>query len=244
MPLLTGSRSNYATTQDLANLAHRVDALEAALVKSGAIVPSDLEQFLKQIQSKLPPPGSGGQNPAMGNPQDADDVSDTEGAALTLEHLAFGRARVDGAHSIPHFNGISRKVSSVSKQAPGHGYHLARQTQQTGDSPSMFSPSNVKSEFRFLGNTEERGARISALAEQLSPVEVFDMYTRKTDLVLNALTRCLPSRERGELMVNAYLNRVDWLHRCELRQLEPQLTSSIPRPDLPQPVPRPLGSAA
>lgn len=193
-----------------------MDALEAALVKSGAIVPADLEQFLKQIQSKLPPPAAVDQNPAMGNVPDADDVSDTEGAALTLEHLAFGRARVDGAHSIPHFNGISRKVSSVSKQAPGHGYHLARQS-QAGDSPAMsFSPNNGKPEFRFLGNTEERGARISALAEQLTPNEVFDMYTGKTDLVLNAITRCLPSRETGERMVEAYLNRVDWLHRCKL----------------------------
>ncbi|TXT08180.1 uncharacterized protein COLE_05104 [Cutaneotrichosporon oleaginosum] len=39
------------------------------------------------------------------------------------------------------------------------------------------------------------------------------MCYKRTDVILSALTRVLPSKERGELLVNAFLLRVDWLHR-------------------------------
>lgn len=216
----------------MANLAHRLDALEAALVKAGTIVPSDLEQVLTQIQANVATTPvleqsqshsnvanpSMASNPAMGNTaneDDGDNVSDTEGAALTLEHLAFGRARVDGAHSIASFS--TRKVSSVSKQAAGQGYHLAQVSSGT-EHDSFTSPlSLARRSFSFSDgksmNPSEHQARILALAEALSPMDVFEMYTRKTDVVLNALTRVLPTHERGELLVNAFLNKVDWLHR-------------------------------
>src|SRR5689334_3001277 len=38
--------SRFATTNALTLLAHRLDALEAALVKTGALLPADLEHFL------------------------------------------------------------------------------------------------------------------------------------------------------------------------------------------------------
>ncbi|KAL1407004.1 hypothetical protein Q8F55_006417 [Vanrija albida] len=221
--------SNYATTQDLATLAHRLDALEAALVKAGTIVPSDLEQVLTQIQANVATTPvqeqshhvanpSMASNPAMGNTANedsGDNVSDTEGAALTLEHLAFGRARVDGAHSIASFS--TRKPSSVSRPAAGQGYHLVHGSSGT-EHDSFTSPlSLARRSFSFSDgksiNPSEHQARIIALAEALSPMDVFEMYTRKTDVVLNALTRVLPSHERGELLVNAFLNKVDWLHR-------------------------------
>ncbi|KAL7419070.1 hypothetical protein Q5752_005906 [Cryptotrichosporon argae] len=237
--------SSYATTTELATLAHRVDALEAALTKSGALVPGDLETFLTQVRARvdalatpadaatsspLPPPlsRSGPAAPAMRGPTD-DDVSDTEGAALTLEHLAFGRSRVDGSHSLPHFGG--RKVSSVSKPAPGGSYHLSR---GMGESPTSIggSPSNgthahsgqvgtplskpsMSSRYPLDQglNLDERAARIGALADAMLPQDVFDIQTRQTHIIQSALTRALPSREHGELLVRAYMERVDWLHR-------------------------------
>lgn len=53
----------------------------------------------------------------------------------------------------------------------------------------------------------ERGARIEALLDLLGPTDVFDLFYRRTDVALRALTRVLPSRERGELLVNA----VSWI---------------------------------
>lgn len=211
--------SNYATTQDLANVAHRVDALEAALVKSGAILPSDLENFLLQARAKITsaPVSDAGpaRVPKREHVEDDDDdiVSDTEGAALTLEHLAFGRSRVDGSHSLPVLSG--RKPSSVSKPVPGQGYHLASTGTMAGEGgshPHLGSPQDAK----LPRTMEERQARLVALSEALAPMDVFEMCCKRTDIVLSAVTRALPSRERGELLVNAFLVRVDWLHRGEL----------------------------
>jgi hypothetical protein len=224
--------SNYATTQDLANLAHRVDALEAALIKAGSLVPADLEKCLTQIRSKVvvaPAPESAhapAANPPMGNQMHDDDgenVSDTEGAALTLEHLAFGRSRVDGSHSLPHFR--DRRISSVMKPVPGQGYHLASSGHAAGESPSqlhqngaaIYSPGHKRPSIDIKSSTtaEERTAHMLALADTMHPGDVFDMYFKKTDIILNALTRVLPDQKRGEILVNAFLLKVDWLHRRE-----------------------------
>ncbi|BEI90346.1 uncharacterized protein CcaverHIS019_0304160 [Cutaneotrichosporon cavernicola] len=207
--------SNYATTQDLANLAHRVDALEAALVKSGSIVPADLESFLSQIRTKVQTtqaverPHSG--RASTGLEDDDDNVSDTEGAALTLEHLAFGRSRVDGSHSLPVLGG--RKESTISK-APGQGYHLARSGVAAGEGDMQsFVAGTASYDLQPARNEEERRSRFLALSEAMAPMDVFDMCYKRTDIILNALTRVLPTKERGELLVNAFLLRVDWLHR-------------------------------
>jgi len=161
------------------------------------------------------------------NDDDGENVSDTEGAALTLEHLAFGRSRVDGSHSLPHFR--DRRVSSVMKPAPGHGYHLARTGLAAGEPPSsnggLYSPQNKVAGFDFTapGNAEERHARMLALADSMNPGDVFDMYFKKTDIILNALTRVLPDQKRGEILVNAFLLKVDWLHRREFFSLRRQI---------------------
>jgi hypothetical protein len=41
------------------------------------------------------------------------------------------------------------------------------------------------------------------LLEVLGPTDVFDMLYRQTDVVLHALTKVLPTRERGEILVRA-----------------------------------------
>ena len=78
---------------------------------------------------------------------------------------------------------------------------------------------------------EEKGKKMDELLDLIGPTEVFDLFYRKTDLAMRALTRVLPSRERGELVVRAvsvlcmdpsswlipstqYLEKVDWVHRC------------------------------
>lgn len=155
------------------------------------------------------------------NDDDGENVSDTEGAALTLEHLAFGRSRVDGSHSLPHFR--DRRVSSVMKPAPGQ-YHLARAGLAAGESPgsahtngAVYSPNlqNRIFDMKTPATSEEHTARMLALADTMNPGDVFDMYFKKTDIILHALTRVLPDKKRGEILVNAFLLKVDWLHRRE-----------------------------
>nr|XP_018265162.1 nuclear protein [Kwoniella dejecticola CBS 10117]OBR87320.1 nuclear protein [Kwoniella dejecticola CBS 10117] len=232
-------RNNFATTSELAALAHRLDALEASLVKNGALRPSDLDHFLNILRegeggSSLPPVSAKRSNskpvPATGGPQQAlaeeETVDDTEGAALTLEHLAFGRSRADGSHSMPHFGS---RLSSVSRPAPNNDYHLAKSIvpQQIpsgafGSGPhGALSPSIATPDAARYGEVsgaklslEERAQKIDQLLELLGPTDIFDLFYRKTDVAIIALTRLLPSRQRGEVLVKAYLEKVDWLHRC------------------------------
>jgi hypothetical protein len=221
---------------DMAAIAHRLDALEASLVKSGALIPADLEHFLRSLRGDAGGPvqptndkageasrpstiKADARPTAVGKDApraDQDPDSDTEGAALTLEHLAFGRSKMDGSHAIPHF--AHGRISTVSKTAPNNSYHLAR----AGDSPSSkgypaegmwTSPSGprhgsgpIMTEAKRRGSAlgvseEERAKRIDELLDLVGPTDVFDMVWRKTDLAMRALTKLLPSRERGELLV-------------------------------------------
>lgn len=77
---------------------------------------------------------------------------DTEDAALTIEHLTFGRSRVAGGHSIPYFG--ARHPSSVGRKEPNNDYHLARTAHSSPSGrdapplhphlgPSSGSPSHV-----------------------------------------------------------------------------------------------------
>lgn len=155
--------STYATNADLANVAHRLDALEAALIKKGSLTAAEIDSFLKTFRhggtsfegpdahehhpperkpSEIfdtaalggprgpeppvrpePRPLMGGGGPPAG--ADASDMDDTEGAALTLEHLAFGRSRAEGSHALPHF-GSRGFQSSMSRGVANNNYHLAR----------------------------------------------------------------------------------------------------------------------
>ena len=218
-------RSNYATTSDLALLAHRLDALESSLIKSGSLMPADLEQVLKNSRATL----SGGENvePALSllvPPVQNDapsglippslnrevSIDDTEGAALTLEHLAFGRSRMEGGHAVPHFGpGV---VSTAAKHVPNNDYHRARKSMTEGTEPmrsdsnssGVRRPTPVGLDGRISDmQLEERDARVDALLDLIGPTDVFDLLYKKTDVVLRVLTKALPSRERGGLLVRA-----------------------------------------
>ncbi|WVR04862.1 hypothetical protein IAU60_001874 [Kwoniella sp. DSM 27419] len=236
---VVASPNNFATTSELAALAHRLDALEASLLKNGAIRASDLDHFIKVLRGdEGPSAGNAVRKPSrtMQAPRDMAEeeaVDDTEGAALTLEHLAFGRSRADGSHAMPHFGG---RLSSVSRPAPNNDYHLAKSIvpQQAGLSPSAgYMPlegfpaprrhSTLNKEYDVDGKPrgasggmghEERMAKIDQLLELIGPTDIFELFYRKTDVAIVSLARLLPTRERGEILVKAYLEKVDWLHRC------------------------------
>ena len=135
-------------------------------------------------------------------------VDDTEGAALTLEHLAFGRSRAIGGHTLPHFTG--RYPSGVGKSAPNQGYHLVR-SNATSSPLHTISPSyqDVTVQNNPLGHgqsplgREERRKHIDKLLDLLGPTDIFDLVYRQTDVVTIALTKVLPTRERGEILVRA-----------------------------------------
>ncbi|WRT64492.1 uncharacterized protein IL334_001424 [Kwoniella shivajii] len=239
---VVASPNNLATTSELAVIAHRLDALEASLVKNGALRPSDLDHFLNILRESEPsnaPSTSRKTIKPSSVPQalnEEETVDDTEGAALTLEHLAFGRSRVDGTHAMPHFG---TRFSSVSRPAPNNDYHLARSivpqhvptSPSSGVLPLEGGALGVRRGSSYNSNSgglnagsgsagsaglsiEERAKKIDQLLELLGPTDIFDLFYRKTDVAIIALTRLLPSRQRGEILVKAYLEKVDWLHRC------------------------------
>jgi hypothetical protein len=139
-------RSFAASSADLAVIAHRLDALEAALVKSGSLRPGEVDSLLKQFRADQTQMASVKSGASTSHPEsstkvtngkrkleeDAVDMDEAEGAALTLEHLAFGRSRVDGAHAIPHFG--ARAQSSVGRAVGNNNYHLARSSFSHGQS--------------------------------------------------------------------------------------------------------------
>jgi hypothetical protein len=45
--------------------------------------------------------------------------------------------------------------------------------------------------------------RIDALLDLIGPTDVFDLFYRRTEVALRALTKVLPTRERGEMLVKA-----------------------------------------
>lgn len=234
--LLTGIRSSYASSNDLAILAHRVDALETCLIKSGALLPADLEHFLQSSRSLLASyPGTPTRLTAIlpataGLPQEVeqDETNGTEEAALTLEHLAFGRSRVEGSHAIPHFG--ARLPSSVSKPVLNNNYHLARTSMAVTHSHSagyhgfssgssaqnspMGLPESVherrRSTLAASFTVEEKQARVDAFLEVVGPTDGFDLFYRKTDIGMTALSKILPTRERGEILVKEVSYTLDY----------------------------------
>ena len=55
---------------------------------------------------------------------------------------------------------------------------------------------------------------VDQLLDVLGPDEVFDMYVSQNELIMRAISRVLPSKEVGALLVQAYVEKVEWLHRC------------------------------
>jgi hypothetical protein len=215
------------------------------LIKSGALLPADLERYLKGTREQMaafePTPTYAkpvlpGRAPPLG---EEETVDDTEGAALTLEHLAFGRSRVEGGHAIPHFG--MRYPSAIGRTAPNHQYHLAKVS--STQSPLHLSPGQNDVTLRrpsAVGHGtstlshEERGAKIDQLLEVIGPTDIFDLLYKRTDVAIKAIAKVLPTHEKGEILVRAvgihctweraqltrqYIDRVDWLHRCKSRDL-------------------------
>nr|ODN88678.1 nuclear protein [Cryptococcus depauperatus CBS 7841] len=213
---------HYASASDIAIVNHRLDALEASLLKSGALRKADFDYFLKSRSESDSTAAAALRRKAK---HDDNVVDDTEGAALTLEHLAFGRSRADGSHAIPHF---AARLSSVSRPAPNNDYHLAKSSFPIYPSSPGYNPGSASSTGHKMDTNlstpeekgkpilsqEERQQKIEQLLDILGPLGVFDLFFRKTDLAMVALTKLLPFRQRGELLVNAYLEKVEWLHRC------------------------------
>jgi len=52
-------------------------------------------------------------------------------------------------------------------------------------------------------SNEDRNKYADQLLDLLGPMDVFDMFYRKTEVMARAVTRVLPTRERGEMLVKA-----------------------------------------
>ena len=211
---MTSCRKVYAATSELAALAHRIDAIQSSLVNSGALVRADLEQNLKSSRDTHTSDQTDTGHPSSRRPSQAEEevVDNTEGAALTLEHLAFGRSHVAGGHSLPHFG--ARLQSTIGKHVPNNDYHLASQivTYPPGLAPEgsrrrlsdgVVADGSGESSALADASAEERTRRIDELLELIGPYDAFDLLYRKTDVALRALTRVLPTTETGELLVNS-----------------------------------------
>ena len=154
-------------------------------------------------------------------------MDDTEGAALTLEHLAFGRSRVDGGHALPHFG--ARYPSTVGRSAPNHSYHLAKSAINQSPLGMNISPGSRDVTLRhgqghggglnYTGHglsplsQDERTRHIDQLLDLMGPTDVFDLFYRKTDVVMKALAKVLPTKEKGEILVKAVSRAFLSVHR-------------------------------
>ena len=202
---VVSNTSNVASTSDLALLAHRLDALEASLVKSGALLPSDLDGFLKSTRlnesrdiSLHNSPHNTPQRSLAGPSIELDDVEDTESAARVLERLAFGRTRVDGGNAVPHFG--ARVMSEYSPD------HSRVRLSGRGASPTKSSDSQSAMQRTIIGlgpplTEEERSRRTDELLDLLGPTDIVSVFFKQTDVVLKLLVRILPDQNIGEALV-------------------------------------------
>lgn len=91
-------RTGCASAQEVMHLQQRLAALETILSEAGLMSHGDVETLMG-TRGKLPlgPTGSVFTEGLIAGLQDhpTDVESDTEGAALTLEHLAFGQRKVE-----------------------------------------------------------------------------------------------------------------------------------------------------
>jgi hypothetical protein len=97
---------------------------------------------------------------------------DTEDAALTIEHLTFGRSRVVGGHSMPYFG--ASHPSSIGRREPNNDYHLARTSHSSpiGNASVLHQHSNVRGGSGSPGRPGlNQPARKSSLNVQLKSVK-------------------------------------------------------------------------
>jgi len=161
-------RTHHATTAELATVAHRLDALEAALIKNRCILPADIDNYMKSTLSMytsedpssstrrrdttvpssgaIAGPSQHGGAPELDSGHNIDPKvdDDTEDAALTIEHLTFGRSRVVGGHSMAYFG--ATHPSSIGRREPNNDYHLARTSHSSpiGHASALHAHSNVR----------------------------------------------------------------------------------------------------
>jgi len=154
---IVASTTHHATTAELATVAHRLDALEAALIKNRCILPADIDNYVRSTISMYPTeePARRKDTTAVAGPSTAPGIDgghnippkmddDTEDAALTIEHLTFGRSRVVGGHSMPYFG--ASHPSSIARREPNNDYHLARTSHSSpiGHASALHQHSNVR----------------------------------------------------------------------------------------------------
>jgi len=251
-------------------------ALESILSQAGILAPGQLENILGgkgkltlvSLDHTLPNGSyrtstSGPVNNPADTSADAGDgqeaESDTEGAALTLEHLAFGRRKQEqgaGSSHSTHTNAgpgsmLRRNVSenngvgpadlsfemgdSLRGQAnnpfgrPGASSLVSRDPTEVYPHSMTFSvlppgttaagvPANLLPQLPMLLKENMSGPVRSEVLDALNPMEVFSVFYQRNDVFVKALLSALPDRSKGELLFrrhNQYIDRVEWLHRCE-----------------------------
>ena len=274
---------------DLTALQYRLSVLESLLAESGIISPGTIDDLIANVQSKpktvtnqpvvgtsltaagVPKVDSSAGGPAQGGvlgygastdrQRDAEVDSDTEGAALTLEHLAFGQRKteqqVPTLLSARSYSGTGTgamntspvKISSGSKNgrrtsgmledhldmklhggntagynsssvdAAGTGFDIASVSNNKGMLSNHGSKSGrgqaYPNALNQASSTKMSGLVKSTILDSLDPAEVFSIFYQRSDVYVRALLSVIPTREKGELLVKQYLDRVEWLHRCE-----------------------------
>jgi hypothetical protein len=197
--------------------------------------------------------------------RDLDIDSDTEGAALTLEHLAFGQRKTEQQQPPGHIGQGASGNNLASQFIPQSGGDGARRTSVSGSnnnnredvaemeralrasfsgSTAGFIAANDLAMMRGTNGEDLNGSGSSgvkdgrapgqvqvsmnkassskvnsAILDSLDPTEVFSLFYQRSDVYVRALLSVVPDRRRGELLVKQYLERVEWLHRCELNDV-------------------------
>ena len=204
--------------------------LESVLVRNGTLAASDFNASPIKPQPRA-------LNSIKSEPLDDGD-SDTEGAAMTLEHLAFGRGRADSSQTIPL---DQSHLHSAKPSAFANGTFPAvypRRLENDAAGTAFYTPSNKPSVNGSLGSSGDGGPnRVDAVQgnakkvlEALEPTEIFSMFYQRSDVFVRALLSVMPSSDKGEILVRTvgfssvctdiqYLERVEWLHRCNLTLL-------------------------
>ena len=195
-------RHTYATANELDTINNRLDSLEQSLLKSGAIHPSDLNGYITSVPQPITGPVADEPSSSALPPTD----SGTEEAALTLEHLAFGRRH--------DTDGISLfAVAHPSRPEMGYSYSRSRPEPVSTGFP-LEQPNEGKASLLGLEkmppkskwtemSEEERLRRTDELLELLGPTDIVDVFFRKTDIVLKLLAKTLPTHQIGEILVKA-----------------------------------------
>ncbi len=250
----TPTSTGCASSQDLLQVQYRLAALESVLAQAGILPAGALDEMLggkgklsfmnaggvigpetvvdsEGIQNRLRKIARG-----VGMADDDDEESDTEGAALTLEHLAFGRRRTQNPATVPHavgyipddgqnnvgpatgvtyFPGTGGKSIKVEDSGPNaHGFQgrlgsVLDPSNRTDRVPEELMPNRP---LKLYG--EVHGPVMTTALDALEPGEVFSIFYQRSDVFVKALLSVMPDRRRGELLVKTYIERVEWVHRC------------------------------